>query len=481
VTPASWTFRIDASDAARALLAAVVLVGVAAAGGYALAVGELQALYVGLSLVACLAILIDYRAGAMLLVLLLPISFTAVFPGSLMGITGLNPMNLLLMGTLAAYLLRGRLEHPGRFVPHQVLWLFVVPIALAGLLGTMHFDDILPAFFDGELLPYTSWRGYFGVSVVKSLLLVLAALLIAAAVAKAKKPESFVVALAAGAVAVALLVICFVAVSDLRWSVLASSRSRDFFSVEIGAHANDFGRIFVTAYALMLFTWWESREPRARLALFIAIGILGLGILLTFSRNAFLGFFVVNGLFLLWKFNMRKVGWALLGVGVSLLFAPGALYRRLSRGFESGSIDDVSAGRVEGIWLPLLPETLKSPLWGQGLDSILWAEPMAIGAMHVTSHPHNAYLQAVLDMGLIGLALLLAYYWHVWKGFRALGSNAYLSPEMRGFFQGACAALIAFAAAGMSGGSLRPQPDNVLLWITIGIMYGLLAKKKRAS
>jgi O-antigen ligase len=477
VTPASSSLQIDASGAGRALVAMVVLAGVAVAGGYALAVGELQALYVGLSLVACAAILIDYRAGAMLLVLLLPLSFTAVFPGSLMGITGLNPMNLLLAGTLAAYLLRGRHEHPGRFVPREVLWLFVVPIALAGLLGTLHFDDIPQFFFDSMIVSYESWRGYFALTVVKSLLLVLAALLIAAAVAKAKKPGNFVVALAAGAVAVALLLIGFVAMSDIRMSVLASSRARAFFSGELGAHANDFGRIFVTGYALLLFTWWEAREPRARLALMVALGILGLGIVLTFSRNAFLGFFVVNGLFLLWKFNMRKVGWALLGVAVALLFAPGALYRRMSRGFDSGSVDDVSAGRVEGLWAPLLPETLKSPLWGQGLDSIMWSEPMAIGAMYTTGHPHNAYLQAVLDMGLIGLALLLAYYWHVWKGFRALGSNPYLSPEMRGFFQGACAALIAFAAACMTGGSLRPQPDNVLLWITIGIMYGLLARK----
>jgi O-antigen ligase len=100
--------------------------------------------------------------------------------------------------------------------------------------------------------------------------------------------------------------------------------------------------------------------------------------------------------------------------------------------------------------------------------------------MSMTGHPHNAYLQAMLDMGLAGLALLAAFYWHVWKGFRGLGSNPYLSPEMRGFFQGACAALIAFAAAGMSGGSLRPQPDNVLLWLTIGMMYGFLARKPAA-
>jgi hypothetical protein len=476
VTPAASSFRIDASGAGRALAAMVVLAGVAVAGGYALAVGELQALYVGLSLVACAAILIDYRAGAMLLVLLLPISTMAVFPTAMMGIPGLNPMNLLLMGTLGAYIVRGRLEHPGRFVPHQVVWLLAAPIALAGLLGTMHFDDIPSAFFDGRIVQFTSPSSYLVVTVVKSMLLVLAALLVAAGVAKAKKPESFVVALATGAVAVALLAIGFVAISDIRLSVLASPRMRSFFG-EIGAHANDLGRIFVTAYALMLFTWWEAKEPRARLALFIAIGIFILAIMLTFSRNAFLGFFMVNGLFLLWKFNMRKVGWALLGVAASALLAPGAVYRRITHGFDSGSVDDVSAGRVEGLWLPLLPETLKSPLWGQGLDSTMWAEPMAIGTMHMTAHPHNAYLQAVLDMGLIGLALLLAYYWHVWKGFRALGSNPYLSPAMRGFFQGACAALIAFAAAGLSGGSLRPQPDNVLLWLAIGIMYGLLARK----
>jgi len=479
VTPASSSLRIDVSGAARALAAMAALAGLAVLGGFALAVGEIQALYVGLSLVACVAILIDYRAGAILLVLLLPISSTALFPHALMGMTGLNPMNLLLMATLASYLARGHVGHPGPFVPRQVLWLLVVPIALAGLLGTTHFDDILPAFFDRMVVAFTTWRGYLGVTVVKPVLLVLAALLVAAAVAKARKPESFVVALAAGACALALLMIGFVAISDIRLGMLASPRARMFFS-EIGAHANDFGRVFVTGYALLLFTWWESKDARARLALFVALGILSLGILLTFSRNAYLGFFLVNGLFLLWKFNMKKLGLALLGTAVAAALAPGAVYRRITYGFDSGSADTVSAGRIEGLWLPLLPETLKSPLWGQGLDSIMWSDTMALGAMEMAGHPHNAYLQAVLDMGVIGLVLLLAYYWHVWRNFRALGSNPYLTPPMRGFFQGACAALLAFAAACMTGGSLRPQADNVLLWIAIGIMYGLLVRKPKS-
>ena len=107
----------------------------------------------------------------------------------------------------------------------------------------------------------------------------------------------------------------------------------------------------------------------------------------------------------------------------------------------------------------------------------MWAAPMHSRAMEFVGHPHNAYLEALLDMGLVGLALLLAFYWHVWKGFRALGSNPYLSPVTRGFFQGACAALIAFLIAGISGGSLRPSPENVLLWVAIGMMFGLAARR----
>jgi O-antigen ligase len=325
---------------------------------------------------------------------------------------------------------------------------------------------------------YTAWPGYLRDTVVKPLFTVLAAVLVAAAVAKASKPEPYIGAIALGACLLALAMFGFIVASEVRLGSLASARARAFFT-EIGTHANELGRVFVTAYALMLFSWWETKHEPARLALFAVLGVLSFAILLTFSRNAFLGFFLVNGLFVVWKFNMKKLGLALLGTGIAAAFAPEVVYRRLTHGFDSGA-DAVSAGRIEGIWLPLAPETLTSPLWGSGLDSIMWSRALNSGAMEFVGHPHNAYLQAVLDMGVIGLVLLVAFYWHVWNGFRALGSNAYLTPVMRGFFQGACAALLAFLLAGMTGGSLRPQPENALLWIAIGIMYGLLARKPKS-
>jgi O-antigen ligase len=448
----------------------------AVAGGYALALHGIEALYVGVAFAACIAIMIDFRLGAILLVLLFPVSTTALFPHGLMGITGLNPINVLIAGTLAAYFLRGRLEHPGAFVPRPLALLYILPIVLAGLLGTLYVDDIYPMFQEMLVITYTSWPGYLRDSLIKPMLIVVAALLVAAAVTKTPRPEPFVVALGIGACALTFVMLGFVVASEVRLGALASARARTFF-LEIGTHANELGRVFITAYALLLFAWWEAKHAPGKLALLVALGILSFGILLTFSRNAFLGFMMVNALFVLWKFNMKKLGLALFGLAVAVALAPDAVYRRIGHGFDRGTADAVSAGRIDGIWLPLLPETLRSPVWGHGLDSIMWAEPMHARAMEFVGHPHNAYLEALLDMGLVGLVLLLAYYWHVWKGFRALGSNPYLSPVTRGFFQGACAALIAFLIAGMTGGSLRPSPENVLLWVAIGMMYGVAARR----
>jgi O-antigen ligase len=102
---------------------------------------------------------------------------------------------------------------------------------------------------------------------------------------------------------------------------------------------------------------------------------------------------------------------------------------------------------------------------------------MLSGAMLLVGHPHNAYLEAVLDMGFVGLGLLLAYFWHVWRGLRELGSNAYLSPEMRALFQGGAAALIVLAVTALTGSSLRPEVEFGYLWIAIGMMYGMRARK----
>ena len=90
----------------------------AIAGGYALALHEIEALYIGVSVSACIAVLIDFRIGAVLLIVLLPMSATALFPRAMLGITGLNPINLLLAGDARRLpASRGGSSARGRCVP----------------------------------------------------------------------------------------------------------------------------------------------------------------------------------------------------------------------------------------------------------------------------------------------------------------------------------------------------------------------------
>ena len=447
----------------------------AALCGVGLAIGELQALIIALSVLAAVAVMVDFRVGAVLLMVMLPVEGSYLFPHSMLGVTGLNPFNVVLGATLVSFLLRGK--ELKRFVPKPLVWLYIVPVVFAALLGTRHVDDIYPYFYEIEVIHFTDALGYLRDVALKPLLIVLAALLIGAAVAQAKRVENFLVPIIVAVWVMSLMLILFVVTSGLSLGQLALTTQRALLSV-LGMHANDLGRLYAVAYALLLFTWGETKEVRLKSVLIVTMGALTLALLFTFSRGAFVGWVLVNVLFLVWKFNAKTAAVAVLAGGVGLAFMPGAVISRMSLGLIGGAdVNQFSAGRVDEIWIPLLPELFKSPLWGSGLDSTMWANAVWAEMMLPVTHPHNAYIQAILDMGLVGMALLIAFYLHVYRKFRDLGSNAYLSPTMRGFYQGAVAGLLCLIVTGFAGSSLRAVPEFAFLWIAIGMMYGQLARK----
>jgi len=455
------------------ILAAVGLVAFGAASGIAIAFGEANAFYITLSVILGAAVLVDFRVGAVVLILLLPMVATYFLPHSMFGIPALNPFNIVLAATLVSYVMRGRIA---ALAPPALVWLYLVPILVAGMIGFPHAPDILAYFYDlGGLNFLESW-GYYREMAVRPLLIVVVALLVGAAIARAQRPERFIVAIAVSTWIIALVELAFVAASGVRLGALASAEARSFFD-DVGLHANSLGRLFAVAYALLVFVWWETKNASLKLGLFLTLCITGIALILTFSRGGMLGVAIATAMFLLWKFNSRKLFLVICAAILGLAFAPEAVWDRITFGFASGDVNTVSAGRIEGIWGPLVPELTTSPIWGSGLGSIMWSFPMVNGMMMLVGHPHNAYLEAALDMGFVGLGLLLAYYVHVWRGFRALGSNAYLSPEMRAFFQGATAALLVFLITGWTGSSLRPEPEFGFLWVAIGMMYGMLARK----
>src|SRR2546421_4487762 len=130
-------------DGHRVLLA-IGLLG--AAWGIAVAAGGLISLYLCVSLIACGFILFDFRIGVVLLILLMPMSGSStLFPHEMFGVVGLNPLNLLLAGTLISCMLHALADNSlGRLLPRPLLWLYIVPILIAGAIGSRHLPAIAP-------------------------------------------------------------------------------------------------------------------------------------------------------------------------------------------------------------------------------------------------------------------------------------------------------------------------------------------------
>jgi O-antigen ligase len=465
------------------LLLAIGLLG--ALWGLAVAAGGLISFLLCISLIACALIVVDFRIGVVLLILVMPMyGSSTIFPHEMFGVVGLNPLNLLLVGCVFSCMLHALADGSlRRLLPAQLVWLYVVPILIAGAVGSRHIREIAPTLLVAyQGLDFPNTASYLIEMVFKPLLLVVFALLVGAAVAKSSRPERFLVPAVVSICAIALLVPVYVVHSGITLHQLASSEEREFFS-PLGMHANDLGRLYAGGFALALFTWPVAESRGLRLSLLLALGLTTVAAVLTFSRGAFVALAVVCVLYVLRRFSVRTLIMAALAVVAVLLLAPHAIFERLSAGQGAG-LNAISAGRVNGLWLPLLPEVLHHPLFGNGIGSILWSEPMRRGAgsqVLAVTHPHNAYLQAALDMGITGLLLLCAYFVQVWKGFRALAKDAELSEVLRGFFQGAAAGLLSMLVSDFTDSSLVPRPEQVFLWLAIGVMYGFRARRIAAA
>jgi hypothetical protein len=349
------------------LLAAVLF---AVLWGVAVAMGDLAAFFLCASAIGFTAICFDFRIGVVLLIMVMPISASHVFPHAMFGITGLNPLNVLLMGTLGSWFLHSlaRRRNVTHFIPARLLWLLIVPFVVGGLIGMRHIHDIPGDVFETQSLMFTNGLTYLRDMVAKPLLLVLFGLLVGAAVFWSQKPERFITPLIVSAWVMALLVLVYVAGSGIDIRDLASAKGRHILS-PLGIHANDLGRLYATAYALFLFIWARTDNPRLGVPLLATMAIVVGALLLTFSRGAFLCFVIVNVLFLLSNRNAKTVFIAGC-MAIGLLIVGGIVLARMTSGM-GGDVNTVSAGRVELIWLPLLPEVFRSPIIGNGVGSIL--------------------------------------------------------------------------------------------------------------
>lgn len=476
--PANFTLPGNLTGRQWLAIVGMLLLGVA--WGVFVALTGLSAALICIAAVVCVFTVRDFRVGVLVMILIMPISASYIFPRAMFGITGLNPLNVLMVGTFGAYLLAAMPDGSvRRFMPWWLLPVYIVPLILAGVNGMSHVDQIPPVFFLTEQVDFKNWFGYLRDEVVKPLILVMFALMVSAAYARSRDPAKFLTPAMVSMWIMGALVIIFFLNSGLHFGQLASEYARFFFS-PLGMHANDLGRLYATAFGILLFTWDRTQRPVLKTMLFLTMGIVCVALVFTFSRAAIISLVLISAIYLVSRPNKKTLFMAALVVPAVILFTPGAVWYRMGMGAEEGAAG-MSAGRITDIWEPLMPQFFDKPFFGHGLQSVLWAPAMRMSEMMEVTHPHSAYIGALIDFGVIGGLLLIAFWFTVWKGFRKLSKDPELPAHEQGFFEGAAASLVAFMAAGFVGSSLTPVAEQSFLWLAIGMMFGVKAKRAMAK
>jgi len=238
-----------------------------------------------------------------------------------------------------------------------------------------------------------------------------------------------------------------------------------------------FAEMMGLALPLTIALLLKKDNWRDRVFLLLLAGAQGIGLILSSSRGAWLGFaisFAVLAVFYDWR--MLPLG-ALAG-GLGLALAPDILQRRLLSSF---SLTDSSNSYRVFIWrgsLAMLRDHLFRGI-GLGAEAYSKVYPEYMIIQTPAPHAHSTFLQYLIEVGLFGF-LAMAHLFVVWlhDGLRAI-----FSTQGRKGHRWREIAILAACIAAVAGNLLEGIIDytwyspkvTVVFWAIVGMASGTAA------
>jgi len=261
-------------------------------------------------------------------------------------------------------------------------------------------------------------------------------------------------------------------------------RSQKILRAEVGCYRVDLSVMLAGAFWALLAV--QSALPALRRRIFVLLG--GLLLLtaeaLTAGRSGYVAW-TITGLtigLLRWR------RYLLLAPAVMLFVAllPGVSGRALD-GFDqngetntSQDLDALTSGR-SNIWPAVMDKISDAPIAGYGrramerigLSTVIEGEDFV-------AHPHNAYLEMLLEGGSVGLLVSLALF-----GYILARSLALIRDDRSDLFVivgGVTASLVIAQLAGaFTAQSFYPREGTVGMWSAIGLMLRVAVERARGN
>ena len=133
-------------------------------------------------------------------------------------------------------------------------------------------------------------------------------------------------------------------------------------------------------------------------------------------------------------------------------------------------------------WPRVIREIAHAPLLGHGRDAMvttgltdeLWYQ------LHESfPHPHQAYLEQLLDNGIIGFVLLMPiYFFALRRSFHIVMDRS--DPLICAVGCVAFSAVLALVVSGFGGQTFYPREGSVGMWAAIAVMLRIYVERERA-
>lgn len=425
------------------------------------------------------------------LILLVAVIEHPDMPNMVFGVQGLNPWNLLLLDILLAWFVQrgdeGEIEGMPGIIKIMLLLFLVVLVSgffrMIGDLGGMR------EFF-GEAMPATS--GLVSEYLVNPVKWMLPGLLLFFGCRS--RPRL------ALALATLLGLYLILSVEVLRWMPLQAAldggdlaaRSGTKLRREVGYHRTDLS-VMLAGASWALFSTKEFFKGRGRVGLiFAGCLLIFLAQLLTAGRGGYLAWMLVGLLVCLLRYRKYLLLVPPLVV-VLLIFMPGLVGRittglkpsgEITTSYNSGEIDaeELSAGRSV-VW-PLVFEKIKeAPVVGYGrqaMSRIGLASTLLIDYNEPAIHPHNAYLEMLLDNGILGFLVVVPFYFLMFKYsfvlFRDRTSEIFVATGGVGI-----ALIGALLVGSLTGQTFYPREASFGAWCSIGLVLRIYINRTVVS
>ena len=405
----------------------------------------------------------------------LPLTNMPMMSGRLAGIPGLSVQNLVMgMGLYAILLTRSHKVRLDRNLRMALIlyWVVVTGVILHGM---FYLDELRRIRFFENYSIYDYLRTYL---ILPALVWISFLAAYRYASAGAGRATEYIRYAGIATLGFATLMLGSVAYYFMQFS--DTQLVRDKVALFIGVHSNDFSIAFAMAAPILIAGAVSKRAVprRDRILFWLTLVIVMVAVLFSYSRTGYVAFaLAVFGFAMLTK---RSLLWLLIPALAGLvLLGPASVLERVEYGFKDKSagsntavdLNYVSAGRLgmAETALNIITNDIGQMAFGGGRLTF----PRNTYDKFGVDHPHNAYLEALLDAGVVGflplIILFLLLFASAIKGMRRLHSSEY-----RLFYVAAAVSLGIFFVTGITRGSLFPTYQLIFVWQVSGFALGLL-------